>query len=158
MIADLRPARTTDAGTMGAILHRFQQDTDWMPKLYTGAEYIAFCGDMIDWGWVTVAVIDGRVEGFIARDGEEICALYLSPRINRRGVGRQLVKDAKSQSDRLWLKVFEVNEWARKFYLRQGFAEAGRGDGADTEEALPEIAYVWIKEAPHDPGPDPVRP
>lgn len=147
MSVDLRLARSTDAGAMGNILFRFQQETDWLPKLYTGAEFIAFAGAMIDSGWVTVAEIDGRVQGFIGRDGEEICALYIAPEVNQRGVGRRLLNDAKQQSNRLWLKSFEANEWAQRFYARQGFVEQSRGDGSGNDENLPDITYVWVKEA-----------
>ena len=146
MIDELRPARTTDAGALGEILYRFQQDTEWMPKLFTGAELIAAAGAMIDRGWVTVAVIDGRVQGFIARDGEEICALYLAEGINRRGVGRRLLIAAREGCDRLHLRSYEANEWANRFYLRHGFAETGRDDGTGTDDGLPGISFVWTRE------------
>ena len=142
----LRPARSTDAGTTGAILARFQQDTGWLPDLYTGAETIAFCGEMIDRGWVTVAVQAGRVIGFIARDGQEVCALYVSGPASGKKVGQRLLQDAKTRSDRLWLRVFQANTGAQRFYLRAGFDEVGRGDGADNEESLPDISYVWQRE------------
>ena len=48
MSLELRPARPTDAGTIGDILHRFAAETPWMPELYSGAEAISFCGVMID--------------------------------------------------------------------------------------------------------------
>lgn len=147
---DLRPARTTDAGAMGDILYRFQQETEWMPKLYTGAEMIAFAGAMIDRGWVTVAEVDGRVKGFIARDGEEVCALYVLPEVNQRGIGRRLLGHAKQSAERLWLKAFEANEWVHRFYARQGFVEQGRGDGSDNDENLPDITYVWTREVAKD--------
>lgn len=143
-MSGLRPAHTTDAGSIGEILHRFQQETDWMPELYTGAEYIAFAGAMIDMGWVTVAEVDGRVQGFMARDGEEICALYVSPEVNQRGIGRRLLNEAKRRSRRLRLKAFAANDWAHRFYARQGFVEQGRGDGSDNDANLPDIAFVWV--------------
>jgi GNAT superfamily N-acetyltransferase len=146
VIDELRPARTTDAGTLGEILYRFQQDTEWMPKLFSGAELIASAGAMIDRGWVTVAVVDGRVQGFIARDGEEICALYLAEGINRRGVGRRLLIAAREGCDRLHLRSYAANEWANKFYLRQGFTETGRDDGSGTEDGLAAITFVWTRE------------
>lgn len=145
MTCDLRPARSTDAGAIGDILYRFQQDTDWMPRLYTGAEMIAHAGAMIDLGWVTVAVVDGAVQGFVARDGDEICALYLNPGINRRGVGRRLIVAAREGRDRLCLRSCEANDWANRFYERQGFVEAGRDDGSGHDDGLPGITYVWTR-------------
>nr|WP_146344495.1 GNAT family N-acetyltransferase [Phaeobacter marinintestinus] len=146
MMANVRPARSTDAGSLGDILYDFQRDTEWMPDLYTGAETIAFCGTMIERGWVTVAEVDDQIAGFLARDGEEIVALYLSPDIGRRGVGRQLLNAAKQAVKRLELHTFEANEGAQRFYLRQGFVEKARGDGSDNEENLPDITYVWTQE------------
>lgn len=146
MIVELRPARPTDAGAMGEILHRFQQDTGWMPDLHTGAEYVAFCGAMIDCGWVTVAEVDGRVCGFMARDGDEICSLYVARDCGRLGIGRKLLNLAKARSKRLKLNVFEANDWAHRFYRRQGFAETGRSDGQDIDERLPYISYSWTSE------------
>ncbi|WP_342779771.1 GNAT family N-acetyltransferase [Phaeobacter marinintestinus] len=145
-MANVRPARSTDAGSLGDILYDFQRDTEWMPDLYTGAETIAFCGTMIERGWVTVAEVDDQIAGFLARDGEEIVALYLSPDIGRRGVGRQLLNAAKQAVKRLELHTFEANEGAQRFYLRQGFVEKARGDGSDNEENLPDITYVWTQE------------
>ncbi|UWQ73892.1 GNAT family N-acetyltransferase [Leisingera sp. M658] len=143
MTLSLRPANPLDAGTAGAILYRFQQGTEWMPELYTWAEAIAFCGVMIDRGWVTVAVRGGRVQGFLARDGAEVCALYLAPGACGQGAGKALLDAAKAAMPRLTLRTFAANEMAQRFYRREGFAETGRGDGTDNEEGLPDIAYEW---------------
>ncbi|MCA0873202.1 GNAT family N-acetyltransferase [Seohaeicola saemankumensis] len=145
MNIDLRPARSTDAGALGHILYRFQEETEWMPKLYTAAEMIRFCGAMIDYGWVTVADGNGRIHGFIARDGEEICALYMAQQTNRKGVGRRLLGHAKARRSRLWLRTLQVNEGAQRFYRRQGFVESERGDGAENDENMPDIIFVWEK-------------
>lgn len=147
MSVTLRPARSTDAGKTGDILWQFQNNMDWMPKLHTAAETIAFCGRLIDRGWVTVAIQNGQVVGFLARDGEEISALYLLPRVEGQGVGRALLDYAKSQSPRLHLWAFQANAGAQRFYERQGFVEKSRGDGHNNEEQLPDIQYVWPKEA-----------
>ncbi len=141
----IRPARPTDAGTTGGILHQFSVDNDWMPDVHTLAETIGFCGTMIDRGWVSVAEIDGQVEGFLARDGDEICSLYLSRKGRRRGIGPQLLATAKSVCVRLQLKTFEANHGAQRFYRREGFIETARSDGADNDENLPDVTYVWTK-------------
>lgn len=142
----LRPARPLDAGTAGDILYRFQQDTVWMPKLYSSAEAICFCGLMIDRGWVTVAERDGSVLGFLARKGEEVCSLYLAPGACGQGAGKALLDAAKAETFRLTLRTFAANEGAQRFYRREGFSETGRGDGMDNEEGLPDIAYEWRTE------------
>ncbi|UWQ61793.1 GNAT family N-acetyltransferase [Leisingera caerulea] len=143
MTLALRPAAPLDAGAVGDILYRFQQDTEWMPKLYTSAEVISFCGMMIDRGWVTVAERDGSIAGFLAQDGQEVCSLYLAPGACGQGAGKALLDEAKSSAPRLTLRTFAANIRAQKFYQREGFAETGRGDGTGNEEGLPDIAYEW---------------
>ncbi|MCV6584870.1 MAG: GNAT family N-acetyltransferase [Marinibacterium sp.] len=151
----LRPARSTDAGSTGGILHHFAREHDWMPELHSLAQTIAFCGTMIDRGWVEVAEVDGQVEGFIARNGPEILSLYLSPCTRGQGIGRQLLGRAKTQCARLELRAFEANAGAQRFYLREGFAETKRSTGSDNDEKLPDITYVWRKESDgDDPRPD----
>jgi len=151
----LRPAQPTDAGATGAILAQFQDDTAWMPRLYSGAETIGFCGEMIDRGWVTVAVRGACAIGFIARDEQEVCALYVAGFAQGSGVGRCLLDDAKTRVDRLWLRVFQANTGAQMFYVRAGFdavvyggevgGEVGGAHkhGVDNAENLPEMTYVW---------------
>ncbi|MEW2912703.1 GNAT family N-acetyltransferase [Leisingera sp. JC11] len=143
MTLSLRPATPLDAGTVGDILYRFQQDTAWMPKLYSSAEVISFCGVMIDRGWVTVAERGGQILGFLARKEDEVCSLYLAPDACGQGAGKMLLDAAKAAAPRLILRTFTANERAQKFYQREGFSETGRGDGTNNEEGLPDIAYEW---------------
>jgi GNAT superfamily N-acetyltransferase len=143
----LRAARPTDAGTTGMILWQFLAETDWLPCLYSAAETIAFCCDMIDRGWVTVAERDGQVLGFIARDGQEVCGLYLAPEARGQGLGRMLLDASKRRVDRLHLRSFAADARAQRFYAKAGFRAVATGDGADNDENLPDIHYVWRKEA-----------
>ena len=141
MTLSLRAAQPTDAGKMGAILHRFEAATPWMPKSHCEAEAIGFCGTMLDRGWVTVAVAD-RIVGFLARDGAEICALYVHPDLQGQGVGKALLDHAKTCHSPLTLWTFEANTGAQRFYLREGYAEVRRTEG-DNDESLPDILYHW---------------
>lgn len=143
MTVTLRPARSLDAGAIGEILHGFARENDWMPELHTGAEAIAFCGRMIDNGWVTVAEQGGKVAGFLAVNGTEVHCLYLSPAARNQGIGAQLLNSAKAGRRELALYAFQANTGARRFYERQGFVEVARSDGADNDEQLPDVRYVW---------------
>lgn len=146
MTVVLRPARSTDAGVAGEILHGFAIENEWMPKLHSRAETIAFCGRMIDLEWMTVAETENGVIGFLALNGTEIHSLYLSPDARGRGAGRQLLEYAKSRQSELSLFAFQANHSARRFYERNGFVEVARSDGADNDENLPDIKYVWNSE------------
>lgn len=141
----LRPAQPLDAGRTGAILHGFLDETAWIPNLHTGAETVSFCGKMIDRGWVTVAGYRDRVDGFIARDGSEINALYIAPEARGTGLGQALLWAAQEAAQRLELRTFEANLGAQRFYERHGFRETRRTDGAGNDENLPDIHYLWVK-------------
>ena len=143
----LRKARSTDAGTTGAILSAFAEQTAWMPILHTAAEAIGFCGQMIERGWVDVAEQEGKVCGFIARDGAEINALYPAPEAQGQGIGTALLQQAQRASASLNLWTFQANTGAQRFYKRHGFVEAERTDGARNEERLPDIRLIWNKDA-----------
>lgn len=142
----LRAARSTDAGSVGAILSEFAQTTDWMPNLHTGAEDIAHAGVMIESGWVTVLEDNNMVVGFAACNGSDLDALYVAEFMRGQGLGTALLSHLKAQQDWLDLWTFQANEGAQKFYLRHDFQEVERTDGATTEEKLPDIRYRWKRE------------
>ena len=87
----VREAKTADAWPIGAILAAFQHQADWMPVLYSQTEASGYCMEMISRGWVRVAERFGVVLGFIAVDGEEVCALYVSEPVRGKGIGLSLI-------------------------------------------------------------------
>lgn len=148
MTLDIRNARSTDAGKIAAIMTEANGAPDWKPHLHSAAQDVAFCGKMIDRGWVRVAEAeDGRIVGFIARNGEEVDALYVAAPARGHGVGKALLEDAKAQVARLELWTFQRNTGAQKFYEREGFSEVKRTDGADNQEKLPDVRYAWEAKA-----------
>lgn len=146
MIA-LRKARSTDAGSVGGILTEFAGQTPWMPKLHSGAEDIAHAGRLIAKGWVTVAVMEGQVVGFAARDGGDLDALYVLASARGTGVGTALLRRMQADHPVLSLWTFQANERAQRFYRRHGFVEGQRSDGARNDEGLPDVQYHWQREA-----------
>ncbi|NRB33682.1 MAG: GNAT family N-acetyltransferase [Rhodobacteraceae bacterium] len=145
MTPSIRDASPLDAGACGDILWRFQDDTDWMPKLHSAAETISFCDRMIAQGLVRVITSARVAHGFLARRGEEILSLYVTPQ--GQGLGQRLLQDAQAASQRLTLWTFQANHGAQRFYLRHGFVEIARSDGQDNDEGLPDIRYQWERSA-----------
>lgn len=143
----VRAARSTDAGAVGAILSEFIDTTDWMPRIHTRAEDLSFAGMMIDRGWVSVAEEAGAVVGFAACDGADLNALYVAQGVRGRSVGSALLEALKVEREMLELWTFQANTGAQRFYLRHGFEEVARTDGARNDEKLPDIRYVWKREA-----------
>ncbi len=141
----LRPARSTDAGSVGAILSEFIDTTPWMPRMHSRAEDIAFAGTMIDRGWVTVAEDGDAVAGFAAREDSELHALYIAAPAQRCGIGSALLRAAQEQVDRLSLWTFQVNAAAQAFYAAHGFEPREQTNGADNDEGLPDIRFEWTR-------------
>ncbi|KIN70936.1 Acetyltransferase, GNAT family protein [Sulfitobacter noctilucae] len=139
----LRKARSTDAGKIGAILTEFTATTDWMPKLHTGAEDVAHAGRLIDSGAVIVAEQGGLVVGFAACADGDLDALYVAAAARGQGIGQMMLAHLMSQHDRLALWTFQANSDAQRFYMRHGFVEGERTDGARNDEKLPDVRYEW---------------
>lgn len=143
MTLHLRAARSTDAGKLGAMITEAVAAHAWKPKLHSAAQDVAHVGELIERGWVTVCARGGAVAGFLALDGALVQSLYVTGAHQNCGIGSALLSDAKARSNRLELWTFEANAGAQRFYLRHGFSEAERTNGAHNEEGLPDIRYVW---------------
>lgn len=138
----LRPATPLDAGRVGAILSAWIDETPWMPRIHTRAEDIAHADMMVRQGWVTVSENE-TINGFLARDGDDIHALYIAPDARGQGVGSRLLIDAMHKNDQLSLWTLQANTRAQAFYERHGFTEVERTDGTGNDEGLPDIRYHW---------------
>lgn len=132
----LRSARPTDAGRTGEILWERARVEPGSFDLFSEAEAIACCGRMIDGGWVRVAVVNDRIEAFLARNGAEVEALYVAGPAVGQGLGEALMREAMQDCDGLRLWVHPANAGARRFYRRLGFVEAERQAGTGGIEML----------------------
>ncbi|MBM7173563.1 GNAT family N-acetyltransferase [Streptomyces sp. G44] len=95
-------------------------------------------------GGTWLAEAAGGTVGMMVLDGDELSQLYLDPRWRGRGIGDRFVALAKERSpEGLWLRTFQVNGPARRFYARHGFTEAERTDGSGNEEREPDVRCVW---------------
>jgi GNAT superfamily N-acetyltransferase len=93
---------------------------------------------------VWVAEEDGAVVGVLALSDGWLDQLYLDPDRRGQGIGDRFVALAKERSPRgLQLWTFQVNEAARRFYRRHGFAEVESTDGSGNEEREPDVRLVW---------------
>lgn len=79
---------------------------------------------------------DGAITGFIGLQGNLIAGLFVAARRRSQGIGKQLLDVAKSQRNLLYLQVYQDNEQAVAFYLREGFqlVEVKVDEGTGQEE------------------------
>lgn len=132
----IRPARTSDAAALRAILYDTFEGT-WRPAISEAAAiafraedrpsaYVAARGHLF---WV--AECDGAIAGFCDFEGDFINALHVRTSHARTGVGSRLMDHAEtsiaaSGRDAVRLETDTFNERARAFYHRRGFVEIGR--------------------------------
>jgi len=143
---DLRPARPADAGQLAEVwLRSFAAALPGVRRAHSDDEVRRWVADvLLPTHDMWVADDDGTVVGLLALSDGWLDQLYLSPDRRGEGIGDRFVALAKSRQPRgLQLWTFQVNEPARRFYLRHGFVEVERTDGARNEEREPDVRLVW---------------
>ncbi len=144
-LVTLRPAIAEDARACAEILNTWIDGRDWMPRVHSREDVLAFYQDFV-FKRRQVWVLGDPVQGFIALDpaNDMVTALYVAT--PGRGNGRALLNHAKTGRDRLSLWTFIANDGARRFYAREGFHEVRRTEG-DNEEGLPDVLLQWERDA-----------
>jgi GNAT superfamily N-acetyltransferase len=137
----LRDAAPHDLPALAAILGDWVALTAWMPKLHSAAEDLAFLTHLH--ARCVLRVAGDPPQGFLARRGGEIDALYLARDARRKGLGRALMAEAMQAEPWLRLWTFQANIPARAFYAALGFVETEQGDGSANAERLPDIRLEW---------------
>jgi GNAT superfamily N-acetyltransferase len=135
---DVIPA---DLPALARILGDWVAETPWMPKLHTRREDLRFLRGLHQSG--ALRLVGDPPQGFLARQEEEIPALFVSALARRTGFGRVLLQDAMAASSVLRLWTFQANEAARVFCRALGFAEIGETDRQGNAERLPDVRLEW---------------
>jgi GNAT superfamily N-acetyltransferase len=140
----IRRARPEDADAVVRIFRESRAEAmPWLPVLHTAEE---------DTGWYRprlvgeawVYELDGRVAGFCLVREDDLDALYVEPKAQRRGVGSalfRLAQEARPGGFGWW--VFRDNVRARRFYEALGGRCLYETDGAGNEERTPDARYEW---------------
>jgi GNAT superfamily N-acetyltransferase len=142
----LRPGRPADAPALAAI-HRAALDAA-LPGLvrpWTEAETLAwFAGELLARCRVTVAEGAGQPVGYLAREGEELLHLYVTPSLHRRGIGAMLLERAKAAAPGgLRLACFRRNRAALAFHGQRGFRMIACRDATAHAEGEPDVILAW---------------
>ena len=141
----IRRATAADADAVGDVFLASFHATYAFPLAHTDDEVRGWIRDQLVARQETwVAVEAGRVVGLMAVAPGELDQLYVAPDRLGCGIGRRMVELAKERSpDGLALYTFQVNDRARRFYVRNGFVIDALGNGSGNEEGQPDVRYVW---------------
>jgi ribosomal protein S18 acetylase RimI-like enzyme len=132
----LRPARPEDSEAIAALWHESWRDghighvPDALLPHRTPEHFRARVPPRIPHS--TVAIVDGRVVGFVTVKQDEVEQVYVGRETRGRGVAQALLSHAEQQvareHDTAWLSVAEGNVRARRFYEKCGWRDAGAID------------------------------
>jgi ribosomal protein S18 acetylase RimI-like enzyme len=153
---DLRAAAPGDAAAVADVYLRSRKElVACAPLAHSDEDVRGWIRErLLTAGGTTVAVIEGRVIGFLSiRAGTGagsswIDQLYVLPALVEQGIGSRLLELAR---DRLpppvRLYAFQENQRARRFYEARGFRTIAFGDGSGNEERCPDVLYEWRPDA-----------
>lgn len=96
---------------------------------------------MLPHSLIQVAEIDGHIVGFIGMNETRIEGLFVSSDFQSRGIGHSFIEWAKTGNEELTLSVYQKNQRALQFYLKEGFVIGERLMDQKTGEI--ELLMQW---------------
>jgi GNAT superfamily N-acetyltransferase len=124
----IRPAAPADAAALVRIWHDAWHDAHdghvpaGLVAARTRATFEERIGALLP--RALVAEVDGVIAGFVTVAGDELELLFVDEAFRGTGVAAELVAAAEERGA-TWLSVVTGNARARRFYERQGYADAG---------------------------------
>ena len=85
--------------------------------------------------------LNGEVQGFIGLEDMYIAGIFVCSERRSQGIGKKLLEHAKSVKSDLSLNVYEKNEKAVRFYLREDFRVKSKEIDKNTGEN--EYYMIW---------------
>mgnify|MGYP005984508973 CR=1 FL=1 len=81
-----------------------------------------------------VVEIKQRIVGFAGLQDNYIAGIFINNDYRRQGIGHVLLNQLKQTHAQLTLSVYEKNEAAVQFYLKNGFKKSGQNVDSETGE------------------------
>ena len=119
----LRRGELEDVGTVARMMRSTYDLMDYIPRLHTPEEDLAYIGGLFGEREIWVAENDAGVVGFAILSADELMQMHVDPDEQNAGIGSALLARAKERRPAgftLW--TFQKNVGARRFYERHGFA------------------------------------
>lgn len=90
---------------------------------------------------IYVYVFEERIVGFIGMQGTYLAGIFVSKDLRSSGFGRELLNFVKAIHPTLQLNVYQKNQKAISFYLRERFSIISENIDEDTQEV--ELFMSW---------------
>lgn len=141
----IRPYRSSDSETVLTLwLDASIQAHDFVPKAFWQEQLPAMREHYLPQAETLVLEENGQALGFLSLHEQRLAALFVSPNAQGRGIGRQLLDEAKRRRDSLELSVYCANTRAVAFYKANGFVTVAEAHDPHTGQA--ELTMRWSRE------------
>jgi GNAT superfamily N-acetyltransferase len=140
----LRRGEPEDATPIARIMRSTYDRMDYIPRLHTHEEDLAYIGALFGEREIWVAENDAGVVGFAILSADELTQMHVVPDEQNAGIGSALLARAKERRPAgfsLW--TFQKTVGARRFYERHGLTLIQLTDGEGNEEREPDVQYAW---------------
>ena len=137
----IRKLRKTDLDEVAYIwLHTNKKAHDFIAETYWD-EHFEMVEGMLGDAEIYVFEEQGQIKGFVGLDGEYIAGIFVREKEQSLGIGKQLLDFVKSLKGQLKLNVYQKNERAIQFYLREEFSI--QSESLDSNTGEKELIMVW---------------
>ena len=116
------------------------QAHSFIPKEYW-MKYFGKVKEMLPQSTVYVYENNGSVQGFIGLTENHIEGIFVLESVRGKGIGTQLLNQAKQLFSSLTLQVYERNQSALRFYFKEGFQITKKQTDAETGQM--EFTMEW---------------
>lgn len=81
------------------------------------------------------------IQGFIGMDNDYIAGIFVSSKVQSKGIGKVLLDFVKTKKEKLRLNVYQKNTRAIQFYQREGFKI--QNENLDINSGEKEYVMTW---------------
>lgn len=139
----VRKAKKDDIDRIAQIWYEANVKSHYfIPKEYWAGQFDAV-KEMLPLSELYVYEEKGEVTGFIGLDGDYIAGIFVSIDAQSKGIGTQLLNYVKALKTELSLNVYQKNERAVRFYVREAFVI--QSEGTDELTGEKEYLMIWRK-------------
>lgn len=140
----IRPYHRADSdAVLDLWLKASLQAHDFVPQAFWHEQLTAMRDHYLPQAETLVLEENDQVLGFVSLHEQRLAALFVSPHAQGRGLGRELLNEAKRRRDRLKLGVYRANTRAVAFYQAGGFVTVD--ETHDPHTGQPELTMRWSR-------------